>query len=71
MFEGPLLHVGLLVLGEAQEAEDTVLEGGNFGIRTELLIVGMERPWKAIAHTYSFTHSLKLGLANQVGKIYI
>ena len=55
MFEGPLLHVGLILLREAQEAEDTVLERGHFEICTELLVVGLERPLKAIAHTYSLT----------------
>lgn len=44
MFECPLLHVSLLLLREAQEAEDTVLEGRHFEIRPELLIVAVEGP---------------------------
>ena len=42
MFEGPLLHVGFVLLGEAQETQHAVLEGRDLELGAELLVAGME-----------------------------
>lgn len=42
MFESPLLHVGLLFIGEAQKTEDAVLKRGHFELCPELLVSRMK-----------------------------
>lgn len=42
MFKSSLLHVELLFLWETQKTEDAVLEGRDFELCSELLIIGMK-----------------------------
>lgn len=42
VFESPLLHVGLLFIGEAQKTEDAVLKRRHFELCPELLVARME-----------------------------
>lgn len=42
VLEGPLLHVGLLLGREAQEAEHAVLEGRHLELGAEVLVAGLE-----------------------------